>query len=315
MRRMPRPITTDRRFASAAAVVVLLSFALSHVSAQAPAPATPLPEPAAEALAEGEARMAEALATYQRQYPDRALWQAAFQAGRRAVSLAPERVEPVRFLAEAYSRSNWYGPAWTTWMDYVRRAGAGALTEDHHARELIAAVGHELAYGAYARGDFEAALEYHLAITDLVPTDLDAHVWAGRILIETERPAQAVPFWRTVTELDPLDQRAAYFLELAQEQARWGTQAVNAFRDGVQRYEQGMMREASERFARATTFNDAYPQAWAWLGRVAFESGEFADAVTYYGRAIALDPGNETYRYFHREAQRLASPTPAGDDG
>lgn len=264
-----------------------------------------LPEAAAEALASGEARMAEALATYPAQYPDRPLWQQAFADGRRAMSLAPNALEPVRFLAEAYSRSNWYGPAWNTWRDYVRRGGT--VADDAEAQRLIAEVGQELGFGAYARGDLALALEYYQTITELAPLDLNAHVWSARILIEMEQPAQAITFWQRVLELDPADTRAAYFLDLAREQAQWGTAAVNVFREGVTFYEQGQLSEAAERFARATTRNPEYAQAWAWLGRVAYERGQFGDAATYYRRASTLEPDNETYAWFRTDSERRAA--------
>ena len=294
-------------------VVCLAVLGMAATHAQ-PTATTPLPSGAAEALAEGEALMAEALATYPAQYPDRPLWQEAFESGRRAVSLAPDRIEPIRFLAEAYSRSGWYGPGWTQWLEYVRRGGRGVLESDTDARDLIARVGHELGYGAYTRQEFDLALDYFRTIVDLVPEDVNAHVWSGRILIETERPEQAIAYWRRVTELDEADDRAAYFLGLAQEQSRWGTRAVNAFREGVAFYEGGRMSEAEERFARAATLNPDYVDAWAWQARVTFERGEYRQAADLYGRALSLDPGNATFTYFRNEAlRRLAPATEAAD--
>jgi len=272
-----------------ASLVLVLAGGLTLALAQGP-----LPEEAASALDRGEALMAEALATYPAQYPDRPLWQQAFAEGRRAESLAAGRLEPVRFLAEAYSRSNWTGPAWTTWARYL----AGGGTMDREARDLFAFVGKELGYGAYARGDLDAALDFYTRVTEVAADDVESRVWVGRILIETERPAQAVPFWRSVTELDPSDARAAYFLQLAQDQTTWGTRAVDLFREGVAFYERGDANSAGERFARATVANPAYATAWAWLGRVAFEAGDFVAARSAYANASGLEPDNETYRYF-----------------
>lgn len=280
-------------------LALVTAFTLGLANAQAT-----LPDAAAEALAEGEALMAEALTTYPRQYPDRPLWQQAFAEGRRAMRLAPDALEPARFLAVAYSHSNWFGPAWNAWTDYVRRGGV--VANDPEARALIAEVGHELGFGAYARGDLELALEYYEMISAWVPGDVNAHVWSGRIMIETGRPEQAIAYWQRVLELDPEDGRAGYFLELAREQAQWGQAAVTAFREGVRLYEQERLPEAAERFARATTRNPDYAQAWAWLGRVAFERGEYRDARTFYTRAATLEPGNETYAYFRDEATRRA---------
>jgi tetratricopeptide (TPR) repeat protein len=281
-------------------LVVLVSF--GQVGAQG------LPAEAETALRTGEARMAEALRTYPAQYPDRPLWQQAFTEGRRAMQLAPESLAPVRFLAEAYSRSQWTGRAWPAWMEFVDRGGV----LDEEARELVALVGHELGYGAYARGDFETALDYYLTVSDLVADDIESRVWAGRILIETERPDQAVAFWRSVLELDPSDARAAYFVDLAREQAAWGTRAVDVFREGIALYEQGAPQAAAERFARATVINPRYPAAWAWLGRVAFEAGDYADARRAYANAAGLAPDDETYRYFL--AQSIARADAAGQD-
>jgi tetratricopeptide (TPR) repeat protein len=255
---------------------------------------TPLQAEARAALDEGEALMAEALATYPAQYPDRPLWQQAFAAGRRAASLAPDRLEPVRFLAEAYSRSNWTGPAWAAWEDFVRRGGV----LDDEARTLVADVGRELGYGAYARGDLDTALDLYLRVTDLAPADVEARVWVARILMETDRPDQAVPFWRSVLERDATDTRAAYFLDLAQDQAEWGVGTIEVFRQGVEFYERGDYPAARERFARATVLNPAFAAGWAWLGRVAFEAGAYGEARRAYANASGLEPDNETYRYF-----------------
>lgn len=279
----------------ALAVLLVLTLITGSAFAQAS-----LPEAAAQALAEGEAHMAEALVTYDGQYPDRPLWQAAFAAGRRAMSLAPDHLEPVRFMAEAYSRSQWTGPAWSTWQDYVRRGGV----LDDEDRDLASYVGKELAYGAYERGEREAALDRYVAVTDLAPGDAEAHVWVGRILIETERPAQAIPFWQSALELDPDDDRSVFFLALAQDQARWGSEAVDAFRAGVRLYEEDRLTEASERFARATRLNPEYAVAWSWLGRSAFERGEYGDARTFYGNAAELRPDDEDYAYWVAEAER-----------
>ena len=246
--------------------------------------------------------MAEALATYPAQYPDRPLWQQAFAAGRRAATLAPDHLGPVRFLAEAYSRSPWTGPAWSTWQDFLRRGGV----LDEGAETLVAEVGSELGYGAYSHGDLETALGFYIAVTDLVPDDIESRVWAGRILMETDRPAEAVPFWRSVLELDPDDQRAAYFLELARDQAEWGTSAVDSFRAGVEQYERGEFEAAAERFSRAAVHNPAYPEAWAWLGRVAFEDGDYADARRAYANASGLEPETETYQYVLGRSIELA---------
>jgi tetratricopeptide (TPR) repeat protein len=288
------------KFRETTARSLVLALLLTVAAGSAGAQEAQLPEAAQEALDQGAAAMSEALSTYGAQYPDRPLWQEAFRHGRRARSLAPGRPEPLRFLAEAYSRSNWYGPAWNAWLEYL---DAGNLLGPEDT-PLFTEVGSQQGYNFYRQGRLEDAAEVYRRIIDEVPFDPQAHTWMGRLLIEMERPGQAIGYWQTVVDRNPGDARAAYFLELAREQSVWGTRAVNAFREGVRFYEQGALERARERFARASSLNGAYPDAWAWLGRVAFERDNYRDARTFYQRASSLAPGNQTYAYFHEEAGR-----------
>jgi tetratricopeptide (TPR) repeat protein len=288
---------TRSLLAGLAAALLALLFLVPAAMAQ-----STLPENAQQSIQRGEQLMQEALATYDAQYPDRPLWQQAFREGRNAVALAPGNPAPLRFLAEAYSRATWPGPAVRTWNQFL--AAGGVL--DDEAKQLYLADANGIAYEAYAQGDLERAAELYLEVTRVVPGDVEAHRWLGRILLELGLPDQAVAAWQTVTELDPSDNGAAYFLDLSRAQARWGIEAANAFYAGVAAYEAGDMAQARNSFATATARNADYAEAWAWLGRVAFEGGNYQDAYSAYSRAATLQPTNDTYSWFRKESQRLA---------
>jgi tetratricopeptide (TPR) repeat protein len=257
---------------------------------------------AEQLLADGRALMKQAMDAYPKAYPDQPLWQEAIRKGKEAVGLAPNQPEPLRFLAEVYSRANWYGPAYKTWEQFL--ATGNPLDAD--AIPLYRIVTFELAYGAYDSGNYDIALQYFQRIIDIVPYDKDAYVWAGRVLLETNRPKEAIAYWQTAVDRDPTDERSHYFLKLAQDQTKWGVDAANAFREGVALYDQGDLIAARERFNRAVSRNEMYSEAWAWLGRVEFEQGNYQNAVTYYEEASTLEPQNETYSYFYEESQRRA---------
>jgi tetratricopeptide (TPR) repeat protein len=253
-------------------------------------------------LSEGRAAMEEAITAYPKAYPDQPLWREAIMKGKEAVELAPNTPEPLRFLAEVYSRSNFYGPAYQTWVKLINLG----QSLDTDAIPLFRQVAFELAYDNYDNGNKTQALEYFQSLIDVVPYDKDAYVWAGRILLETGQPKEAIAYWQTAVERDPTDERSKYFLQLVQDQAKWGVDAANAFREGVAFYDQADLPGARERFNRAVSRNEMYSEAWAWLGRVEFEQGNFANAVTYYEEASKLEPQNETYSYFFQESQRRA---------
>ncbi len=252
-----------------------------------------------ELLAEGRTVMEQAIAAYPKAYPDQPLWQEAIRTGKEAVELAPNEPAPLRFLAEVYSRSNWYGPAYQTWEQLL----ALGETLDADAIPLFRMVTFELAYGAYDSKNYAKALEYFQRIIDIVPYDKDAYVWAGRTLLETGRPEEAIAYWQTAATRDPTDERSQFFLKLSQDQAKWGIDAANAFREGIALYEAGDLSRAGERFNRAVGRNEMYSEAWAWLGRVAFEQGDYTNATIYYQEATRLEPSNETYSYFFEESQ------------
>ena len=280
-------------------VCITLSLALGGAAAFAQISA-PLSQEARAALDRAQTTAAEALQTYDTYRPDQPLFREAIRYGREAARLASGNPEPLRFLAEVYSVTDFYGPAFQNWQAYLE--AGGTLTRS--MREQALEVGTQFAYERYSRGDKDESLRLYQEVIDLVPDDPEAYVWAGRILLETGRPAQAIAYWQEVTALRPDDPSAEYFLGLAQERARYGTQAVTAFREGVRLYEAGNARAARERFARATSLNDDYPAAWAYLGRTEFESENYAAAETFYQNASQLEPNNQTYRYFFEESQR-----------
>ena len=292
---LKRWLDVKRKVKAVYLTLLLLGFASAFAQISAP-----LSQEARASLDRARSSAAEALQTYDTYRPDQPPFREAVRYGREAAQLAPGNPEPLRLLAEVYSVTNFYGPAFENWQAYLEAGG----TLSSNMRAQAVEVGTELAYERYTQGAKGAALRLYQAVIDLVPDDPEAYVWAGRILLETDRPDQAITYWQEVTALKPGDASAEYFLGLAQERARYGTEAVTAFREGVRLYEAGDSRSAREQFARATSLNERYPAAWAYLGRTAFETNNYTAAETFYQNASQLEPNNRTYRYFFEESQR-----------
>jgi len=294
----PQKEAMMRRILLSLVLLASLSTSFSQTNNQIN-PTTGLSDAADIALESAREAAQEALNTYREHYLNLPLWQDAQFFGRQAEELAPGHPEPLRFLAEIYTITRWYAPAWETWNGYIFAGG----TLDATSLAYIAEAGNQLAYDYYQRDDFATALDFYLQVISLVPGSIEAHVWAGQIYLDLEQPQQAIPYWQQVVSLNPNDLRAAYFLDLASDQAAFGIDAVNAFRRGVQDYEQGNLENAGERFAAAAALNGDYAEAWAWLGRTAFETGDFAGAAVAYERANSIEPANSTYSYFLQESR------------
>jgi len=275
-----------------------VSISFSQINNQAN-PASGLSDAADIALESARGAAQDALNTYSEHYLNLPLWQDAQFFGRQAEELAPGHPEPLRFLAEIYTITRWYAPAWETWNAYILAGGVLDAT----SLTYIAEAGNRLAYDYYQREDLATALDFYQQVISIVPGSIEAYVWAGQIYLDLEQPQQALPYWQQVVNLNPNDLRAAYFLALASDQATFGIDAVNAFRRGVQDYEQGNLESAGERFAAAAALNGDYAEAWAWLGRTAFETGDFAGAAVAYEQASTIEPDNSTYSYFLQESR------------
>lgn len=160
----------------------------------------------------------------------------------------------------------------------------------------------------HLQNDFAAAAKRFEAAFNLNPAYTEAAVWAARSFQESEQTDKAIYYWRTVTELDPDDKRATDFLRLALRQDTYGIDAGAAFVEGVAAFESADLATAEARFGEALNADETFAEAWAWLGRIYFSRADYARAAGAYERASGLEPGNEGYRFFAREARTLATP-------
>ena len=173
--------------------------------------------------------------------------------------------------------------------------------------DLLARTQNGLTYGVAASSAFyrgvdaaqagreEEALAAFREALNVNPQYKEAFVRAANLSDDLGRPGDARDLWARVLALDPNDANARAALERAQAQARWGVAAVNAFQEGVARFNAGSADAAAASFRRATDLNPAYADAWAWRGRVALEGENLTDAATFYDRARQLEPTNAGY--------------------
>ena len=206
--------------------------------------------------------------------------------------------------------------------DEAKAAWEGVLArnpDDARARYFLSVAEDQLTWGAeavgafeagmarYNAGDFRAAADLFAGALEANPDYKDAAVWAARSFQESEQAQQAVAYWRRAQALDPDDTRIPYFLGLARDQARFGAAAASSFSQGLSSYQLADYVDAKAAFQRATEANPDYADAWGWLGRIYFEGAEYRAAANAYGRAVALEPDNDSYTFFAEEAARLAA--------
>ena len=160
--------------------------------------------------------------------------------------------------------------------------------------------------GFYEKGDITAASQQFIAALQANPDYLDAWVWAARTSQESGDLEGAAAYWQGVLQRDPEDERAKYFLTLAQQQLAYGVDAGLAFTDAVEHYQMADFEEAEKLFKKAVEVNPDLVEAWGWLGRIHFDQADYPQAAQYFERALELAPDNEDYQFFAEEARRLA---------
>ncbi len=278
--------------------IIFLIALLGYASAQ-------LSGEAQNALEQARALAAEAKEQYAGTIynPDQPLWREALTAGNRALEMAPDSPEVLRFLAETYSTLRWYVRAWDFWLRYLDAGG----NFDVEAQAQLADSGNELGYARYEAQDFASALSYYQQVSNLLPENSEALTWLGRINFELGDPAAALPYWQALVALNPDDEAAQYYLERSEQQLEVGLAASDAFYQGLSLYDNKQLEEALSAFEQATETNPEFTEAFVWAGRISIELGRPAAAQAYWQRVLELKPDDERARYFLDLAQKQLS--------
>ena len=142
----------------------------------------------------------------------------------------------------------------------------------------------------------------------------EAWAWLGRVRQEQGRYAAAEDAWARVLALDPGDERARGFLNLAREQRAYADEgsggsaaAAEAFAAGVGAFERAELSLAAARFREVVAVDPASVLGWTWLGRVAYTQRDFASAADAYGRALELAPEDDDIAWFAADAAARAA--------
>lgn len=165
----------------------------------------------------------------------------------------------------------------------------------------------DLGQEQYRAGDLPAALGSFEAAFRLSPGYIDALSWSARVAQELERYELAFDYWSRVLNLDPADQAAQYFLNLAEQRVAFGTEVSDAFLRAVGHYQQADFAAAEGEFLTVTDESPEFAPAWGYLGQIYFTQRRYELAAEAYGKARALEPANEEYTFFAMEALRLST--------
>ncbi|MDX2003655.1 MAG: tetratricopeptide repeat protein [Meiothermus sp.] len=159
------------------------------------------------------------------------------------------------------------------------------------------------AYDTYQAGQREQALQGFAEAARAAPQWSEAQRWVGRLQLELNRPAQALTTWQQLAATAGSTASDRYFLRFAQLANQNGTPAARAFLDGVNAFD--LNRAAALTFfQQATAASPNFAEAWYWLGRSAFETRNYGQAVDAYSRVLQLQPDNREAQYWLGQARR-----------
>lgn len=88
--------------------------------------------------------------------------------------------------------------------------------------------------------------------------------------------------------------------------ARAGSPPGDPVADAKQALARGQLDRARETLAKALTRRRVPAATWSLAGGIELQAREFAKARDFFGKALAQEPGNATYRYNHATALALA---------
>ena len=245
-----------------------------------------LSEEARTILRQGQQKAAQAMVTYPDHFPDQPLWDEAIALGERARRLAPERLEPYRFLGQVYSVTGWYSRAWDAWQSYRRLGGE----MDAQARTQLLAAATWLGFNSYSNGDYRRALTYLEEAHRLNPQDRLTLSRITESYLALGEPEEARPF---AERLAAQDDSSDSLLARVEAYLEYGVEAVDAVRQGESLYSEGRTEDALRWFTRATEMNPNYATAFERAGQVALELGLPGEAAGFFQTLVELEPGND----------------------
>lgn len=227
------------------------------------------------------------------------------------LDLEAAQPEALRWLARIASDEGDYAAAMVAWerLQQVTPADRDVayfleLATERERYGRAASDAYRLGISSYEAGRLEQALDAFDEAYRLNDEMTDALVWSGRVAQELGQPNRAASYWRAVLSTDPTDQRAAYFLQVAESQLRWGVAAGAAYYQGQAAYSTGDLEEALAAFLSATEANGRFVDAWVWAARSSQELGKPLEAIALWQEVLRLDPSDERARWFLQAAQQ-----------
>ena len=242
-----------------------------------------LNEAAATALKSGQTAAAEAIATYERHFPDQPLWQEAITQGEMAKELAPGRTEPLRFLAQVYGATGWTARTWQTWQEYLDAGG----TLDARSRADAARAALVLGYQAFSAGALDRAAELLRASYDLVPDDITTITYLGQTELELGNPGAALPLLELAVGTYPQLQPRLTRARLASEH---GLAAADAFMAAEQRFADGNAAGALSLYTAANQNSPGFIDALKGMASSYGALGRSAESRATWERVADLAP-------------------------
>jgi len=259
---------------------------------------------AIEYLQEAVEKMEEALDTYQgANYPGRKLWTEAIDLAQQAIDIEPDFIEAHYYLALMYQHTNWYYREAEQWNKYLSLIERTDLTSPQ-VKQNLAHAHYRLGYNSYQNGDFEQGLIYFLNSVKEYPDSIESNYWAARVFYEADDLENSLYYWKRVLILDPGYPRAQYFHDKVEASLKYGKEAYNWYEQGYNEYEKKNYGRAIDSYKEAIKLNSKFTDAYYWLGRVYFDTGDYQQAIRYYGQVLNLEPGNARADYWLKESQR-----------
>ncbi|GHG01952.1 hypothetical protein GCM10017783_12710 [Deinococcus piscis] len=159
------------------------------------------------------------------------------------------------------------------------------------------------AYADLEAGRHAEALQGFERAAQLAPSFAEAHREAGRLALEQGQLSVARAAYTALASFPGATDADRYNLSLTAEAEQYGLGAVREFRRGYALYSAGDRSGAEAAFRQAASLSPRYAKAWAWLGRVQYEAGRYAEAAASYEKATQLDPADRAAAHFLRLAR------------
>jgi len=230
-------------------------------------------------------------------YPSKKLWAEAIEYGEKAVAADPKYAEAYYLLAEIYNRTHWTIREVNSLNSFIQLVEENQLESKDIYKKASQAY-FRLGYAFYSKGEHEQAIEYFISSKEYDPDLLETHLYLVQIYYNMGEIGLSLDECEEVLRIDPQNKEISWFIKKNEQSQKYGREAYENYERGYLAYKSGSFREAVTYFESSILANPNFKEPHYYLALSYYEIGDLDNSIFQWEEVIRIDSFDNTAKHF-----------------